>query len=110
MIFLKTDRDSGVIVWYCTYRYIILAITSEYPSQYIHHTKEAGAPGRSTVQYQTIASEILSVFRKITIRPPEEVLNLWRLVSSLPGTVGYSVLRSVMDKLRKCGDHRRLHN
>ena len=32
---------------------------------------------------RTIASESLSVFRKITIRPSEEVLNLYRLVSSL---------------------------
>jgi hypothetical protein len=33
--------------------------------------------------YSSIASEFLSVFRKITIRPSEEVLNLYRLVSSL---------------------------
>ena len=31
-----------------------------------------------------VASESLSVFRKITIRPSEEVLNLQRLVSNLP--------------------------
>jgi len=39
-------------------------------------------------RYRTIASEFLSVFRKITIRP-SEVLYLYRLVSS-PGFPGRS--------------------
>ena len=41
VIFLKTDRDSEAIVRYCWY--VIPAIASEYPSEYIHHTKEAGS-------------------------------------------------------------------
>ena len=39
-IFLKTDRDSEAIV---RYWYVIPAIASENPSQYIHHTREAGS-------------------------------------------------------------------
>ena len=41
VVFLKMDKDSESIVWY--YTYFIPAIASECPSQYIHHTREAGS-------------------------------------------------------------------
>jgi hypothetical protein len=40
VIFPKTDRDSEAIVRYSLY--VILAIASENPSQYIHHTERLG--------------------------------------------------------------------